>query len=116
RIQAKIAAGEQLRTPLATQDFSRIAAQTAKQVLIQKIRETERDKLYDEYKPREGEVVTGSVHRFLERNIIVDLGKTEAILPLREQIRKEHYGIGKQVRGVILKVEKSQHGPQVVLS
>jgi N utilization substance protein A len=116
RIRPDVKLEEELRTPVATQDFSRIAAQTAKQVLIQKIRETERDKLYEEYKPREGEVVTGSVHRFLERNIIVDLGKTEAILPLREQIRKEHFGIGKQVRAVILKVDKAQHGPQVVLS
>ncbi|UPT72496.1 MAG: hypothetical protein M0D55_10970 [Elusimicrobiota bacterium] len=62
-------------------DFARIAAQTAKQVLTQRVREVERDKLYEEFKPKEGEVVSGSVHRFVERSIIVDLGKTEGVLP-----------------------------------
>jgi len=97
-------------------DFARIAAQTAKQVLTQRVREVERDKLYDEFKPKEGEIVSGSVHRFLDRNIIVDLGKTEAILPLREQIRRERYGIGGNVRAVILRVDRAQRGPAVVLS
>ena len=97
-------------------DFARIAAQTAKQVLTQRVREVERDKLYEEYKPKEGEIITGSVHRFLDRNIIVDLGKTEGILPLREQIRRERYGIGGNVRAVILRVDKAQRGPAVVLS
>ncbi|MDE2491973.1 MAG: transcription termination factor NusA [Elusimicrobia bacterium] len=97
-------------------DFARIAAQTAKQVLTQRVREVERDKLYEEYKPKEGEIINGSVHRFLDRNIIVDLGKTEAILPLREQIRRERYGIGGNVRAVILRVDKAQRGPAVVLS
>lgn len=97
-------------------DFARIAAQTAKQLLTQRVREVERDKLYEEYKPKEGEIVSGAVHRFLDRNIIVDLGKTEAILPLREQIRRERYGIGGNVRAVILRVDRAQRGPAVVLS
>lgn len=108
--------GDELRLPAPAQDFARIAAQTAKQVLVQKIREVERDNLYEEFKPKEGEVVTGSVHRFMDRNLIVDLGKTEAILPLREQIRRERYGVGSRVRAVILKVDKAQRGPQVLLS
>ncbi|OGS36412.1 MAG: transcription termination factor NusA, partial [Elusimicrobia bacterium RIFOXYA2_FULL_69_6] len=108
--------GDELRLPAPVADFARIAAQTAKQVLAQKIREKERDSLFDEYKPKEGEIVTGAVHRFLERNVIVDIGKTEAILPVREQIRRERYPIGGNVRAIILRVDKAQRGPQVVIS
>jgi len=110
------AIGDDVVYPAPAADFARIAAQTAKQVLTQRVREVERDKLYEEFKPKEGEIVSGSVHRFLDRNIIVDLGKTEAILPLREQIRRERYGIGANVRAVILRVDKAQRGPAVVLS
>ncbi len=108
--------GDEVVYPAPAADFARIAAQTAKQVLTQRVREVERDKLYEEFKPKEGEIVNGSVHRFLDRNIIVDLGKTEGILPLREQIRRERYGIGANVRAVILRVDKAQRGPAVVLS
>ena len=108
--------GEEIRMPAPAADFARIAAQTAKQVLTQKVREVERDKLYDEFKPKEGEIISGSVHRFMERNIIVDLGKTEAVLPLREQIRRERYNVGGRVRAVILRVDKAQRGPQVLIS
>ena len=80
-------------------------------MLTQRCARVERDKLYDEFKPKEGEIVSGAVHRFLDRNIIVDLGKTEAILPLREQIRRERYGIGGNVRAIILRVDKAQRGP-----
>ena len=110
------AVGEEVDIPIDARDFARIAAQTAKQVLIQKIREIERDNLFEEFKPKEGEMVTGSVHRFMERNIIVEMGKAEAILPVREQIRRERYNIGDRIRAVILKVDKAQRGPQVVLS
>jgi N utilization substance protein A len=108
--------GDELVYPAPAADFARIAAQTAKQVLTQRVREVERDKLYEEFKPKEGEVVSGSVHRFVERSIIVDLGKTEGVLPPREQIRRERYNIGGNVRAVILRVDKSQRGPAVVLS
>ncbi|MEK7744292.1 MAG: NusA N-terminal domain-containing protein, partial [Elusimicrobiota bacterium] len=87
------AEGAEVDIPIDARDFARIAAQTSKQVLVQKIREIERDKLYDEFKPKEGEMIGGSVHRFMERNVIVDLGKAEAILPVREQIRRERYNI-----------------------
>ena len=108
--------GKDVNLPAPAADFARIAAQSAKQVLTQKVREVERDKLYDEFKPKEGEVVSGSVHRFMDRNIVVDLGKTEAILPLREQIRRERYNVGGRVRAVIMRVDKAQRGPQVLLS
>lgn len=116
RHKASSQLGEDLRMTIDTEEFARIAAQTAKQVLTQKIRETERDNLYEEYKPKEGELISGSVHRFLERSIIVDLGKTEGILPPREQIRRERYNVGDRIRAVILKVDKAQRGPQVLLS
>ncbi len=85
-------------------DFSRIAAQIAKQVLIQKVRTIERDNFYKEYKPREGEVVTGTVRRMSDRDIIVDLGKVEAILPYCEQIKKERYSNGARIKAIIAKV------------
>ena len=109
--------GDEVVLPINDMDlFARIAAQTAKQVLTQKVREVERDNLYEEFKPKEGEVINGAVHRFMDRNIILDLGKTEAIMPLREQIRRERYGVGEHVRAVILKVDKAQRGPQVLVS
>ncbi|MEE8425115.1 MAG: transcription termination factor NusA [Elusimicrobiota bacterium] len=115
-IKEGVKVGDEIDEPIEARDFARIAAQTAKQVLIQKIREIERENLYEEYKPKEGEMVSGSVHRFMDRNIIVDLGKAEAILPIREQIRRERYNVGDRIRAVILKVDKAQRGPQVVLS
>ncbi|MFH1378667.1 MAG: transcription termination factor NusA [bacterium] len=105
-----------LKIPIDTVDFSRIAAQTAKQVIIQKIRETERDALFEEFKKKEGDLVNGSVHRFVDKNIIVDLGKVEAILPVREQVRKETYNISDRLKVVILKVEKGPRGPQILVS
>jgi len=116
RAQPSAEAGAELDFPIDAREFARIAAQTAKQVLVQKIREIERDNLYEEYKPKEGEMASGSVHRYMERNIIVDLGKAEAVMPVREQIRRERYSIGDRVRAIILKVDKVQRGPQIVLS
>ena len=100
----KITIGKVLSRPLQVTDFSRIAAQIAKQVLIQKVRGIERENFYKEYKPREGEVVMGSVRRMSERDMIVDLGKIEAILPYCEQIRKEHYTNGSRIKAMITKV------------
>ncbi|HBL18344.1 MAG: transcription termination factor NusA [Elusimicrobia bacterium GWA2_69_24] len=116
RFRKGAALGEDVDLPVDAKEFARIAAQTAKQVLIQKIREIERENLFVEFKPKEGELVSGAVHRFMERNIIIDLGKAEAILPVREQIRRERYNVGDRIRAVILKVDKAQRGPQVVLS
>ena len=96
--------GDVISHPLQVTDFSRIAAQIAKQVLIQKVRGIERDNFYKEYKPREGEVVMGTVRRMSDRDIVVDLGKIEAILPYCEQIRKERYTNGSRIKAVIAKV------------
>lgn len=133
--------GDEIVNTLNVEDFSRIAAQIAKQVLIQKVRGIERDNLYKEFKPREGEVVTGLVRRFSDRDIIVDLGKAEAILPYCEQIRKERFVHGGRVKAIIAKVlnqtdfaevkddpvlsryksaaykmDKGQRGPYIILS
>lgn len=108
--------GKELEIPIKTEDFSRIAAQTAKQVIIQKIREIERENLYNELLNKKNQVVTGFVHRFVDHNVIVDLGRSEAILPSREQIRDERLKIGERAKVYVVKVEKGPRGPQVIVS
>ena len=107
---------EEIKIPLDTDDFSRIAAQTAKQVIVQKIRESERDSLYEEMKAKIGEMINGSIYKIANRNIIVDLGKTEAILPVSEQCPKETFSVGQHIRALIIKAEKNTKGPNIVLS
>lgn len=97
-------------------DFGRIAAQTAKQVVLQRIREAERDTLYALYSSREGEVVLGTVHNVDSQNITVSLGKVEAILPRNEQIPTEKYRHNQKIRAYIAEVNKTSRGPQIVLS
>jgi len=101
---------------VASDEFGRIAAQTAKQVIIQKIREAERDVIFAEYQQKRGGIASGMVHRFEKGNIVIDLGKTEAILPRSEQIQKERYRQGERVRAYIVEVNKTAHGPQIILS
>ncbi len=108
--------GEEVRIPLDTDDFARIAAQTAKQVIVQKIKESERDSLYEEMKGKIGEMINGSIYKIANRNIIVDLGKTEAILPVSEQVPKETFSVGQHIRALIVKAEKNTKGPNIVLS
>ena len=96
--------------------LTRIAAQTAKQVIIQKIREAERDVIFAEFQGRVGDIVTGSVHRFERGDIIVELGRAEAILPKNERIPHEEYHQGDHVQGYVLEVRKAAKGPAIVLS
>ncbi|MCA9559220.1 MAG: transcription termination/antitermination protein NusA [Myxococcales bacterium] len=96
--------------------FGRIAAQTAKQVITQRIREAERDNVFSEYIDRKGELITGIVRRFERGNIIVDLGRAEAILPVREQVPRETYRPGDRVQAYVLDVQRNVKGPQIVLS
>jgi N utilization substance protein A len=116
KVQASAKLDEDIRIPVITEDFSRIAAQTAKQVIIQKIRETERQSLLEEFQTKEGILLGGTVHRFVEHNIIVDLGKAEGILPVREQVRRERFSIGERLKVIVLKVEKGTRGPKILLS
>jgi N utilization substance protein A len=104
------------RKKIDSDEFGRIAAQTAKQIIIQKIREAERDVIFNDYSARVGNLISGSVHRFEKGDIIVDLGRTEAVLPRKEQIPKETYKQGERVRAYILDVKKTGRGPQIILS
>ena len=101
---------------IKSEKFGRIAAQTAKQVIIQKIREAERDVIFEEFYTRKGTIVTGAVHRFEKGNLIVDLGKTEAVLPRTEFIPREHYKQGDRIKAYVVDVERTPKGSQILLS
>jgi len=105
------------REDVTPENFGRIAAQTAKQVILQRIREAEREMMYEEYKDRQGEVVTGIVQQAGDRNnVLVDLGKVEALLPRSEQVDGERYEQGSRIKAVITEVRSGTKGPQVILS
>lgn len=97
-------------------EFGRIAAQTAKQVVIQKIREAEKDVIFTEYNGRAGQIISGSVYRFERGNIIIDLGKAEALIPRSEQSNKEDFRQGERIRAYLLEVRRDIRGPQIILS
>jgi transcription termination/antitermination protein NusA len=109
--------GDSLGIKLDTSELGRIAAQTAKQVLIQKVREADHALVYEEYKDRRNELATGIVRRFERGNIIVDLGRAEAVLPMREQVPRESYRAGDRIQAYVLDVlEEAKGGPQIILS
>lgn len=109
--------GEEVSEPLEVhQDFGRIAAQTAKQVIIQRLREAERDVIFDEFKGKENQLLTGNVQQIEGDNVIVSLGKANAVLPAREQIPNEHYRIGQRLRVYLKEVSQTNRGPQIILS
>ncbi|NLE01990.1 MAG: transcription termination factor NusA [Fibrobacter sp.] len=108
--------GDELIQDLDIDLFGRMAIQTAKQVIIQRVREAERDKIFADYGERIGELVTGTVQQIEKGNILVNLGRTEALLPYKEQIRKEHYRQGDNIRACILDVKNNPKGPQVIIS
>ncbi|KPB01928.1 transcription termination factor NusA [Ahrensia marina] len=111
-----IEVGQFTRETLPPLDFGRIAAQSAKQVIVQKVREAERDKQYDEYKDRVGEIINGTVKRVEYGNVIVDLGRGEGIIRRDELIPRETYRYGERVRAIIYDVRREQRGPQIFLS
>lgn len=98
------------------QSFGRIAAQTAKQIILQKIREAEKTIIYNEYKDREGELINGYLQRKTRDSMYVDLGRTEGVLPAKEQSPLEHYKTGDRIKALILAVQKSSKGPSIILS
>ena len=108
--------GDSLGVKMSTEAFGRIAAQSAKQVITQRLKEAERDVVYDDFKDRRGEIINGIVQSFERGAIIVNLGRTEAELPLKEQISKESYRQGDRVRAYILEVKRNAKGPQIILS
>ncbi len=108
--------GDYLEMEIPIENFGRAAIQAAKQMLLQKVRDAEREKIFQEYESKVGSLVTGQVQQVDRGNILISLGKTEAILPLREQIRKERYRQGDSVRAYISNVGVNVKGPQVTLS
>ncbi len=114
--QPRCQIGDDVEMEVTPNEFGRIAAQTAKQVVIQRIREAERELIYESFVDRVEDIITGLVQRFEQRNVIIDLGKVEAILPAEEQIPKERYRQGERVKTFIKEVKKTSKGPQVIVS
>ena len=115
-IDARYEIGDAIEFAVTPEDFGRIAAQTAKQVVVQRIREAERSKVYDDFKNRLYEIVTGVVHRKSGATLFVDLGHTEAILPPREQVPGERFEVNDRLKAYIMDVKHSLKGPQIYLS
>jgi len=117
KIKKGIKVGDVIEIELEThKNYGRVAAQTAKQVIIQRIREAERDAMYSEYKDKEGQVISGVVQRIEGRNVFIDLGKSIGVLFPSEQIEREHYRIGQRVKVYVEKVESGSKGPGITLS
>ena len=116
KIDPECEMGDSLGIKMDTDEFGRIAAQSAKQVIMQRLREAERNIVYDDFKDRRGEIIHGIVQRFDKGAIIVNLGRTEAELPIKEQIPKENYKQGDRIRAYILDVKQFSRGPQIILS
>ncbi|CCQ93053.1 transcription translation coupling factor involved in Rho-dependent transcription termination [[Clostridium] ultunense Esp] len=115
-IDDKYQIGDIVIVEVTPKNFGRIAAQTAKQVVIQRIKDAERDVIYDEFINRENEIITGMIQRISKNNVYIDLGKTEGILPPTEQIEGEVYNQGDRIKLIILEVKKTTKGPQIILS
>ena len=108
--------GDNFDIEVTPKEFGRIAAQTAKQVIVQRIREAERDLVFDEYNDKLDHMISGTVLRYEQRNMFIDLGKAEAILPLSEQVPHESFRIGSRVRVYVVEARKTNKGPQIVVS
>ncbi len=116
QLDPEVMPGDEVEIEIDANEFGRIAAQTAKQVIVQKLREAEREMVYNNYSGRVGEIINGIVHGFSRGAIIVDLGKTEAELPPKEQVPRERYKQGDRIKAYILEVKQNAKGPQVILS
>lgn len=117
KINSKLEVGDKLETELVPKNFGRIAAQTAKQVVIQKIREASRDILFSEFNERKGEIVSGIIQKADSGIVVLDLGKLEGVMPLKEQIPTEHYQVNDKIRACVVEVERGMKGaPQVIIS
>ncbi|MBA1333903.1 MAG: Transcription termination protein NusA [Firmicutes bacterium] len=116
RISPKYELGDNVEIEVTPKNFGRIAAQTAKQVVVQRIREAERGIIYDEFINRENELVNGMVQRWEKNNVMIDLGRIEAVLPPAEQIPAEDYNAGSRIKVYIVEVKKTTKGPQIVVS
>lgn len=116
KLQPGIEVGQMVEREITSRNFGRIAAQTAKQAIMQKIRQAERDIVFEEYKDRIGDIVSGSVRQFNRGDIIVDLGRAEAVIPSKERVPTEEYQVGDRIRGYIVDVQQNAIGPGLILS
>jgi N utilization substance protein A len=108
--------GDMIEVEVKPKNLGRIAAQTAKQAIIQKIRQAEKDNVFEEYKNRVGDIVSGSVRQFNRSDVVVDLGRGEAIVPSKERVPTEEYQVGDRIRAFVLSVQANTAGPQIILS
>jgi N utilization substance protein A len=108
--------GEELDILVTPKDFGRIAAQTARQAINQRLRQAEREMIYEEFRDRAGEIITGTVRRFDRSDVIVDLGKFEGVMPNRERVATEEYSVGDRIRAYVVAVENGIRGPEIILS
>jgi N utilization substance protein A len=115
-INPNVQLGQIVELEVTTKDFGRIAAQTAKQAILHKIRQVEKEKIFEEYKDRKGDIVSGTVRRFERSDVVVDLGRAEAILPAKERVPTEQYVAGDRIRAMVLNIENAQNGTQITLS
>ena len=115
-LDADAEVGDSLGTKIDISEFGRIAAQTAKQVIIQRVKDAERENIFDDFKDRKGEIISGTVQRFERGSIIVNLGRAEAVIPQQELIPRESYKPGDRIRAYVLDVRKTPKGPQIILS
>ncbi len=116
RIRPDAELGEEVEVEVTPKDFGRIAAQTAKQAMMQRLRQAEKEMIYDEFKDRAGDIVSGTVRRFERSDVIVDLGKFEGVMPSRERVNTEEYNIGDRIRAYVVAVENGPRGPEIILS
>ena len=116
KIKADAQVGENLELEVTPRDFGRIAAKTAQQAIFQRIRQVEREMMYDEFKDRAGEIVNGTVRRFERSDVIIDLGKFEAIMPSAQRVPTEDYNVGDRLRAYVVAVENGERGPAIILS
>ncbi|MDQ3621853.1 MAG: transcription termination factor NusA [Verrucomicrobiota bacterium] len=116
KIKPEVQPGEEIEVEVTPKNFGRIAAQTAKQAMMQRIRQAEKEMIYDEFKDRAGEIVGGTVRRFERSDVIVDLGKFEATMPSRERVQTEDYNVGDRVRAYVVAVENGPRGPEIIIS
>ena len=116
KLKPGVAVGESLEVEVTPKDFGRISAQTAKQAMLQRIRSAEKEMMYDEFKDRAGEIVSGTVRRFERSDVIMDLGKFDAIMPSKERVVTEDYNVGDRLRAYVMAVENGLRGPEIILS
>src|SRR6186713_2018346 len=116
KIKPDAQVGESVEVEVTPRNFGRIAAQTAKQAMMQRIRQVEKEMIYEEFKDRAGEIVSGTVRRFDRSDVILDLGKFEAIMPQRERVVVEDYNVGDRLRAYVVAVENGIRGPEIIVS